>query len=98
MDPVFLNQYFLSDSPDNWTGFASPDLDEILREAVRQTDPATRGNLYAQAQRIIMEEALILPIRDYVNLNGASITIQGLTFDPYGWFPVLNNAQLVVSS
>lgn len=90
LDPVFLNQYFLGDSPDNWTGYSNPDLDNILREAARAGDPNTRRSLYAQAQRIIMDEALILPIRDYVNLNAASAALKGLTFDSFGWFPLLN--------
>lgn len=93
-DPSFLNQYFLSDSPDNWTGYANPDLDNTLREAVRQTEPAARQNLYALVQRLIMEEALILPIRDYVNLNAASVTVGGLSFDSYGWFPLINNVRV----
>jgi hypothetical protein len=42
-----------------------------------------------------MEQALILPIRDYVNINGISSSVQGLTFDYYGWFPLLVNARFV---
>jgi ABC-type transport system substrate-binding protein len=53
-----------------------------------------RRNLYAQAQRIIMDNALILPIRDYVNLNASSASVDGLVFDPYGWFPLLNNVTI----
>jgi peptide/nickel transport system substrate-binding protein len=94
LDPSFLNQFFLSDSPDNWTGYANPDLDNTLLEAERQTDANARQSLYAQAQRLIMDEALILPIRDYVNLNAASANLQGLTFDSYGWFPLLDNVTM----
>jgi peptide/nickel transport system substrate-binding protein len=90
-DPSFLNPYFLSDGSNNWTGFGSIELDNILHEAVNQTDDTVRATLYAQAQRLIMKEALILPIRDYVNLNGTSSALQGLTFDAYGWFPLLVN-------
>ncbi|NWG15135.1 MAG: hypothetical protein HXY41_00735 [Chloroflexi bacterium] len=97
LDPVLLNQYFLSDSPDNWTGYASPDLDNLLLEAARAGDVNTRRSLYAQAQRVIMDEALILPIRDYVNLNAASAALKGLSFDAYGWFPLLNNASMTDS-
>lgn len=98
LDPSFLNQFFLSDSLDNWTGYANPDLDNTLREAERQTDPNVRQNLYALAQRLIMDEALILPIRDYVNLNAASANLQGLSFDSYGWFPLLGNVTLTSGS
>ena len=41
-----------------------------------------------------MEQALILPIRDYVNLNGSRVGITGLSFDAYGWFPLLNNLKV----
>jgi peptide/nickel transport system substrate-binding protein len=94
MDPSLLNQYFLSDGVNNWTGYSSIELDNILREAVRQGDPGVRGALYSQAQRLIMEQALILPIRDYVNLNASSANLEGLDFDSYGWFPILNNVTL----
>jgi hypothetical protein len=36
-----------------------------------------------------MEEALILPIRDYVNLNAAQADVQNLRYDQQGWFPLL---------
>ena len=96
VDPAFLSRYFTTEGPTNWTGFSNPELDTILFDAERQSDLAVRANLYAQAQRTIMEQALILPIRDYVNLNGASASVQGLAFDAYGWFPLLNN--LVVNT
>jgi peptide/nickel transport system substrate-binding protein len=91
LDPAFLNDYYMSGGNTNWTGFSSPDLDSLLQNAVHQTDPNTRRDLYAQVQQIIMDEALVLPIRDYVNLNAAQSTLTGLAFDAYGWFPILNN-------
>jgi ABC-type transport system substrate-binding protein len=55
------------------------------------TDDAERTTLYSQAQLLIMDNALVLPIRDVVNLNGASVTVENLQYDPYGWFPLLAN-------
>ncbi|HLU11968.1 MAG TPA: ABC transporter substrate-binding protein [Oceanobacillus sp.] len=94
VDPAFLSRYFTTDGANNWTGFSDPALDNTLFDAQRQSDPAVRASLYAQAQRTIMDQALILPIRDYVNLNAASASIQGLAFDAYGWFPLLNNVSV----
>ena len=94
-DPAFLNSFFTTEGSNNWTGFSSPELDTLLNDAVRQNDTTVRSELYAQAQHLIMDEALILPIRDYVNLNVAQATIAGLAFDPYGWFPILNNVKLL---
>jgi peptide/nickel transport system substrate-binding protein len=94
-DPSFLNTFFITGASNNWMGYSNAELDNILTQAVRQTDTNVRRDLYAQAQHIIMNDALILPIRDYVNLNAASSGIQNLAFDVYGWFPLLTNATFV---
>jgi peptide/nickel transport system substrate-binding protein len=90
-DPSFLSRFYTSTGSNNWTGFADNSLDTLLADAGRQSDPALRANLYGQVQRLIMEQALILPVRDYVNVNGVSANLQGVSFDAYGWFPLLNN-------
>ncbi len=94
VDPAIINPYYQTGGSRNWTGYSNPDLDNILNQAVASTDTRTRRALYAQAQRLIMENALVLPIADPVNLNGASARIAGLTYDPYGWFPLMNNVTL----
>lgn len=95
IDPAFLNDYFITDGVRNWTGFSSPELDSILQQAVGITDENQRRALYLDAQRIVMNNALILPIREYRNLNAANGRIENLQFDAYGWFPILNNIHLV---
>jgi peptide/nickel transport system substrate-binding protein len=94
VDPAFLNDFFLTNGSYNWSGFSSPELDNILNQAVRQGDSTARRDLYAQAQQIIMQNALILPIADSVNLNAVSVSTHGLVFDAYGWFPVLDNVTM----
>lgn len=93
-DPSLLNNFFMSGGIQNWLNYANNDLDTFLRDAARTSDFNTRRVLYANAQRLIMEDALILPIRDYVNLNAAAKGIYGLTFDAYGWFPLLHNMSI----
>jgi hypothetical protein len=41
-----------------------------------------------------MDLALILPVRDYVNLNGVSVEVKGLRYDRSGWFPWLYDVYL----
>ena len=89
LDPSILNTRYLGASLDNWTGYSGSDLDRLLVEATRTQDEAQRRETYAQIQAIIMQEALILPIRDYVNLNAHTARLTGLQYDPYGWFPLL---------
>lgn len=97
-DPSLLNEYFLSNGSNNFTNFRSPELDELLLQATRELSPSVRRGLYGQIQAAIMNQALILPIRDYVNLNAASSTVQGLEFDAYGWHPVMNNVSILNES
>lgn len=91
LDPAFLSDYYSTNGNTNWTGFSSAELDGILHDAVRQTDDNVRRDLYGQAQKLIMDQALVLPIRDYVNLIAAQSALNGISFDAYGWFPLLNN-------
>ncbi len=94
LDPSFLNRYFSSSGDMNWTGYSDGTMDGLLTSAVQQTDVNARRSLYNQVQRTIMEQALIVPIRDYVNLNGSRSNLTGLSYDAYGWFPNLNNLQV----
>lgn len=91
VDPALLNDYYLSTGSLNWMKINDPNLDTALLEASRQPDPTVRRDLYSRIQQYIMEQAFILPIRDYVNLNGTRASIEGLAFDAYGWFPLLPN-------
>ncbi|MGB7537202.1 MAG: ABC transporter substrate-binding protein [Anaerolineales bacterium] len=93
-DPDLLRSYYRSDGVYNWTGIASSDLDKLLDQAVRTADAKQRLDLYRQAQEIIAQECLILPIRDYVNVNVAHNRVKNLTFSPQGWFPVLIDAAM----
>ncbi len=93
-DPSLLNQFYLSDGALNWSKVDDPDLDALLYEATSTLDEARRAELYRQIQRRIMDLALVIPIRDYVNLNVASANITGLRFDAQGFFPILAEVQL----
>jgi peptide/nickel transport system substrate-binding protein len=91
LDPNILKFSYLSNSLENWTGYTNPELDSGLLEAEQLSNGDERRLLYGRAQAIILEQALVLPIRDTVNLNGYVDEIQGLRFDPYGWYPLLYN-------
>jgi peptide/nickel transport system substrate-binding protein len=94
VDPSFLSRYYGSGGVNNFSQYSDPNLDAIMADAVRQTDPGARQSLYAQVQQIVMDQALVLPIRDYVNLNGFNAQVEGLAYDAYGWFPLLANLRL----
>ncbi len=94
VDASLLNPYYLSDGVNNWSHYADPELDQWLHEGVRQVSQDARAPLYALAQQRIMEQAVVLPIREYVNLDGATARLDGVIFSAQGWWPLLRNFQL----
>jgi ABC-type transport system substrate-binding protein len=56
---------FLSGSRDNATGFTVPAIDQLLQSARATADPATRQQLYQQAEHDIMAAAPIVPIAQF---------------------------------
>jgi peptide/nickel transport system substrate-binding protein len=89
-DPDLLRPFFASDGFFNWSGYRDAGLDLLLDQAAQSsTSEDARLALYAGVAGKIREQWLILPVRDYVNLVGASRDLQGLRFSAQGWFPYL---------
>jgi peptide/nickel transport system substrate-binding protein len=91
-DPDILRTTFHSSNVDggfNWSKFLDAQLDAWLEEGKAEMDEEARREIYANIQQTIMEQALILPIRDYVNLNATQAGVEDLRYDQQGWFPLL---------
>jgi peptide/nickel transport system substrate-binding protein len=93
-DPSLLDNFYTSGGGFNWSKVEDAELDRWLQEAAATTDMDARLALYHRAQTRIMELALVLPIRDYVNLNVASVAVEDLSYDAQGWFPLLGKTRL----
>ena len=70
-------------------------LDNLLRGAAQEMDPLRRRNQYYDVQVILMNEALTLPLREYVRLTAASAAVGNLQFDAYGFYPLLFNTMII---
>jgi peptide/nickel transport system substrate-binding protein len=88
-DPDILRKFFHAQAGFDWALVDDAEMDGWLEEAARSSDPMERAALYSRVQMRVMEQALVIPIRDYINLNGISSRVQGLRFDAQGWFPWL---------
>jgi peptide/nickel transport system substrate-binding protein len=88
-DPDLLRAFYSSDGFYNWHGFLDDDLDRLLLEGAQISDIDSRHAIYAQIYKLIQENALILPIRDYVSLVVANEAVEGLHYAAEGWFPHL---------
>jgi peptide/nickel transport system substrate-binding protein len=96
-DPHILRSSYHSTNADggfNWSKVWDDELDTLLDTGMRTLDEGERAQIYAQVQQRIMEEAWIVPVRDYVNLNAASSRVQGLRYDAQGWFPWLYDVKV----
>jgi peptide/nickel transport system substrate-binding protein len=93
-DPDLLRPFYVSNGVYNWSKVQSLDLDHLLGDAAREIDMSIRNSLYRQAIAQISEQALVLPIRDYVNLIVHANTISNLHFSAQGWFPYLIDLEL----
>lgn len=91
-DPHVLYAAFHSANADggfNWSHIRDADLDRLLEQGMASLSESERRAAYVEVQQRIMAQALILPIRDYVNLNVVSARVRGLCYDAQGWFPWL---------
>jgi len=91
VDASILDRFYNSAALPSWSQYTNSDLDTWLSQADATLDSSGRTALYSKVEVLIMQQALILPIEDYVTLNGASSRIGDLSFDAYGWFPLLAN-------
>ncbi len=94
VDPYFIGDYFATEGDRNWGNYEFEELTAQLQRGRQARDFTTRATAYLEAQTFIMDEALILPIRDYVQLNVVRVRLQNVTYDAYGWHPLLFNVNL----
>lgn len=78
-DPeIFLLPNFQTGSVDNLTRYSNSKVDSLLKEAQAPMEPAARVELYRQAQRIIVEDAPIVPLFHEVRVSGYNTRVTGL--------------------
>jgi peptide/nickel transport system substrate-binding protein len=91
-DPMCLENLFASTaipSPGrykyNWMQLNDPKLDALFAEGRAVTDPAKRNAAYADAQKIIMDSALWLPIHNQVQTIAMRAEKKGYHFARTSW-------------
>lgn len=89
-DPSVLSYVYDSANIDGgndsaYTRFRNDRLDEILRNAPMELDAEKRNAMYQEAQMIIMENAIALPIYSMANTYVGDPSVNGFRFDPEGY-------------
>lgn len=97
IDPGVLNIVYNSaniEGGSSFTRFRNPDLDTALNDAQTQTDRDLRKADYETVQKIIMENALVIPVHNYNRVFIMSPLVKGFSFDVEG-YPWLYEIQIV---
>ncbi len=69
----------------NWARWADPALDKVLADAGSAASPDDAKALYTQAQKMIMEAAIFMPMHDQVQTVVHSSKIKGLRYAVGQW-------------
>jgi len=84
-DPAsFLTTLFHSGSPDNYTGYANPMVDALLDEAGVEADIDRRAALYLDAQQIIIDDGVLIPLYHGVSYMVVRPDVHGLEISAIG--------------
>jgi peptide/nickel transport system substrate-binding protein len=90
-DPVILTNLFHSKNAASgyaWSKFKDPKLDGLLDDGERTLDEAKRVDTYAQAQKMIMDNALTVPLFSSANTYAYQSKYKSIKedFRNYVWF------------
>lgn len=82
LDPdPFLNR-FTCDSAENYRNYCNPEFDKLIAEGASTTDVEERKRIYAEAQRMLTEEAVAVWLYTPDVILGAQTNVHGYTFRP----------------
>lgn len=81
-DPQGLTR--LVHSPGRWNHYSNPKLDALLERADAELDPDKRFAILEEVQRIVLEDAAIIPLFSDTFMIAARKEVQGYKFDATG--------------
>jgi oligopeptide transport system substrate-binding protein len=67
-EPSTFLHLWRGDAANNWAGWSHPEYDRLLATARSEPDPERRGDLYAEAEALLLREQAILPLYHYVTV------------------------------
>jgi peptide/nickel transport system substrate-binding protein/oligopeptide transport system substrate-binding protein len=75
---------FGSEMADNYIVYANPEFDELLEQAAAERDSARRTDLYQQANQLLIDDAVVLPLYYDVAYTLVRPGVQNLVVTPLG--------------
>jgi oligopeptide transport system substrate-binding protein len=81
-DPTTFTDKYKSDSDDNDSKWANSQYEALCAQAQRETDPKKRILLLSQAEGLMLNEAPIMPLYNYVNAYMFRDNVKGIPLAP----------------
>lgn len=66
-DPATFLDLYVSDNPQNHGGYKNPDYDKLMQQASKEPDLSKRARLMKQAEKLLLDDAAIIPLYTYVS-------------------------------
>lgn len=70
--------------PDNYTGYSNPAFDALLAQAAGEQDTAARAAIYAEAQQILIDDRVVIPLYNDVAFTLKKPYVRGLEMTALG--------------
>ncbi|QSF43871.1 peptide ABC transporter substrate-binding protein [Paenibacillus tianjinensis] len=81
-DPMTFLDMWVTGGGNNDTGYANPEYDKLINEAKASSDLAARQEMFAKAEKMLIEDDMILiPLYYYTNNSLTKEYLKGVTLD-----------------
>lgn len=85
LDPIAFLEIFRSADGNNRTGWAHPAYDGLIEQARGEADPAARRLLLREAERLLLDQAVIVPLYHEASLELVDPRLKGFHRNLRGW-------------
>jgi oligopeptide transport system substrate-binding protein len=86
-DPNTFLDMWTSESGINHSGWGSPEYDQLIRDAGMEKDPEKRFEIFQNAERILIEQAVCIPIYFYKSVYLKKESVQNWHPNILNWHP-----------
>ncbi|EHL18434.1 hypothetical protein HMPREF9630_00159 [Peptoanaerobacter stomatis] len=78
LDPMTFMDLWLTGAPNNYVSYSNPEYDKLIKEAQASTDQKLRMDNMKAAERMILEDAAIVPIYFYTHPYVVKPNVKGI--------------------
>ncbi len=77
----------------NFSCYSNPEVDKLLADGKAQTDPEKRQQIYLEASKKVMDDAVFLPLVDELSVWSYKTTVSGLVYNGYT-YPLFSDVSI----